>query len=69
LLTPFDQVVWERSTQDGGLRYACASQVAVDCLTGTGRMPAEGEAVLEWMQASEASWRWESLDRLRLETG
>ena len=69
LLTPFDPVVWERSTQDGGLRYASASQVAVDCLTGTGRMPSEGAAVLEWMQANEASWRWGSLDRLRLETG
>jgi hypothetical protein len=68
LLTPFDPVVWERSTQDGSLRYACASQVAVDCLTGTGRMPSEGAAVLEWMQANEASWRWESLDRLRRET-
>jgi len=69
LLNPFDPVVWERSTHDGDLRYACPSQVAVDCLTGTGRMPAEGAAVLDWMQANEASWRWESLDRLRQETG
>jgi hypothetical protein len=69
LLTPFDPVVWERATQDGDLRYACASQVVVDCLTGTGRMPSEGEAVLEWMHANEAAWRWESLDRIRGETG
>jgi hypothetical protein len=68
LLTPFDPVVWERSTQDGGLRYACPSQVAVDCLTGTGRMPAEGEAVLEWMQTNETTWRWGSLESLRKES-
>jgi hypothetical protein len=67
LLAPFDPVVWEQSTSDGVLRYAAASQVAADCLTGTGRMPAEGEAVLEWMQENESSWRSQSLERLRLE--
>jgi hypothetical protein len=67
LLTPFDPVVWKRSTNDQGLSYACVSQVAVDCLTGTGRMPAEGEALLEWMQANQESWRWDSLDRPRKE--
>ncbi len=64
LLTPFDPVVWERSKLDGDLCYAAASQVVVDCLTGTGRMPAEGEAVLAWMRANEASWRLDSLDRV-----
>jgi hypothetical protein len=68
LLSPFDPVVWERCTQDGGLRYAATSQVVVDCLTGTGRMPAEGEALLEWMQVDESRWRWDSLERLRVET-
>jgi len=65
LLAPFDPVVWERATEEeDGLRYAAVSQVAVDCLTGTGRMPAEGEALLEWMQANEPAWRYDSLDRL-----
>ena len=42
LLTPFDRVVWERTVVDAGVAYAAPSQVAVDCLTGPGRMPAEG---------------------------
>jgi hypothetical protein len=34
-------------------------------LTGTGRMPAEGEALIAWMAENEASWRLSSLDGLR----
>lgn len=65
LLRPFDQVVWLRTSIENGLRYAAPSQVAVDCLTGNGRMPAEGEALLEWMLASEPEWRAASLEALR----
>jgi hypothetical protein len=61
LLRPFDPVVWERATEDDGLTYAAPSQVVVDCLTGTGRMPAEGEALLAWMADNETSWRYGSL--------
>lgn len=61
LLRPFDQVVWLRTPVDAGLRYAAPSQVAVDCLSGNGRMPAEGEALLEWMLANESGWRADSL--------
>lgn len=64
LLAPFDPVVWERSTSEGGLCYACPSQVAADCLSGTGRMPVEAEALLDWLLANERTWRWESLDQL-----
>lgn len=62
LLRPFDRVVWSRTVTDEGLRYVAPSQVAADCLTGNGRMPAEGEAVLEWMLANESSWRASSLE-------
>lgn len=34
----------------------------VDCLTGTGPIPAEGQALLEWMLANEARWRIDSFD-------
>lgn len=64
ILRPFDRVVWLRPTTEDGLRYAAPSQVAVDSLTGNGRMPAEGEAVLEWMMENESSWRIDSLERL-----
>jgi hypothetical protein len=61
VLRPFDRVVWERTTRHGDLTYVAPSQIAVDCLTGTGRMPSEGEAVLSWMMNNEDSWRYESL--------
>ena len=65
LLRPFDQVVWLRTPIEDGLRYAAPSQVVVDCLSGNGRMPAEGEALLAWMQANEPEWRADSLEALR----
>lgn len=61
LLRPFDEVVWRRNSPVEGLRYVSPSQTAVDCLTGTGRMPAEGEALLEWMRENESEWRSDSL--------
>lgn len=64
LLKPFDPVVWERTTQEDGVQYVAPSQVAVDCLTGNGRMPAEGEAVLKWMTEDEMRWRLPSLTPL-----
>jgi DNA-binding transcriptional ArsR family regulator len=62
LLTPFDPVVWERVSVVDGLTYVAPSQAAADCLTGNGRMPAEGEALLQWMTADESLWR---LDKLK----
>jgi hypothetical protein len=64
LLRPFDPVVWERSSQQDGIVYVAPSQAAVDCLTGNGRMPAEGEALLIWMVENQSAWRAASLDDL-----
>ena len=61
ILKPPDRVVFDRTRIEEGLRYAAPSQIAVDCLGGNGRMPAEGEALLEWMAAEESSWRLPSL--------
>src|SRR5260221_3732435 len=47
LLTPFDDVVFERTWKDGGLTIVTASQAAVDLLTSPGRAPSEAEAILE----------------------
>jgi hypothetical protein len=63
LLRAFDPVVWTRADLDKGLTYASVSQVAVDCLTGNGRMPAEGEALVQWMSEDE-SWRAAALDEV-----
>jgi hypothetical protein len=61
ILKPFDPVVFARTRLEEGLRYAAPSQIATDCLGGNGRMPAEGEALLDWMGAKEPSWRLPSL--------
>jgi len=61
LLTPFDRVVWERATVIDGLTYVAPSQAAADCLTGNGRMPAEGDALLQWMIENESLWRLDKL--------
>jgi hypothetical protein len=57
LLKPFDVVVWRDLTRDGELPYVSYSQVAADCLTGIGRMPQEGDALLEWMIENPSAWR------------
>ena len=64
LLRPFDQVVWDRVDRDDGITYVAPSQAAADCLTGTGRMPSEGEALITWMTANEDRWRVPSLRAL-----
>lgn len=64
LLRPFDRVVWDRTTTEDGLTYVAPSQTTVDCLTGTGRMPAEGDALLDWMMQNEPRWRSNSLSEL-----
>lgn len=57
LCEPLDPVVFERTWSQGETACAALSQVAADCLTGPDRMPAEGDALLEWMAANEESWR------------
>ena len=57
LCEPLDPVVFERTWSEGEITYSGLAQVAADCLTGADRMPAEGEALLEWMAANEEAWR------------
>lgn len=64
LMQPFDPVVWERTTIDRGVDYVAPTQIVADCLTGIGRMPAEGEAVLAWMTEDESRWSLDSLSQL-----
>jgi hypothetical protein len=64
LLTPFDEVVWERTTVENGITYVADSQAAIDCLTGNGRMPSEGDALIAWMVENQSRWRVSSLANL-----
>lgn len=57
LVIPPDDGVFTGSSISDGVRWVAPSQVAVDCLGGVGRMPQEGEAVLEWMIEDEGVWR------------
>jgi hypothetical protein len=50
-------VVFDRVIEDDSLNYAAPSQTAVDLLTGPGRGPAEGQALLDWMEKHEPAWR------------
>jgi hypothetical protein len=61
LIRPDNEVVFARVTRAEGLRWAAPSQVAIDCLAGNGRMPAEGEALIDWMRKDESRWRYSSI--------
>ncbi len=64
LIRPDNEVVFARATKAEGLRWAAPSQVAIDCLAGNGRMPAEGEALIDWMREDEGRWRYQSIETL-----
>ncbi|PJB26739.1 MAG: hypothetical protein CO113_01985 [Elusimicrobia bacterium CG_4_9_14_3_um_filter_62_55] len=57
LAKPFDSVVFERTQEIGGVRYAALTQVAADLMRSPGRGPEEAEALLDWMENKEQSWR------------
>ncbi len=61
MLRAYDQVVFERAPVVEGVRQVALSQLVLDCLSGPGRMPAEGEAVLAHMVANESEWRMRRL--------
>jgi hypothetical protein len=57
ILTPFDAVVFERTSKKAGLTIVALSQVAADLLTSPGRGPNEAEALMTWMSENEDAWR------------
>ncbi|MGW4623444.1 helix-turn-helix domain-containing protein [Streptomyces sp. NPDC004592] len=67
LLPVRDQVVFERTVQIGGIQHVALSQIVLDCLGGPGRMPAEGEAVLEYMADHHSQWRLFSIQDVQRE--
>lgn len=52
-----DQVAFVGAQEFQGVRLAAPSQIAIDLLSGPGRSPSEGEALLEWMESHEREWR------------
>ena len=57
LVRPFDPVAFERAEYGDGITYARVTQVLLDLMKGPGRGPAEAEALLEWMQDNEDTWK------------
>ena len=57
LLEPFDELVFERTRQVEGLTTVALTQCVVDLLTGSGREPAQADALLSWMAKNEDAWR------------
>lgn len=57
LLTPFDAVVYERTSKRNGITSTALSQVVADLLTSPGRGPNEAEALMDWMRGNEDAWR------------
>ncbi|MEV0750482.1 hypothetical protein AB0I75_35650 [Streptomyces sp. NPDC050273] len=63
ILRAKDDSVWQRPMFVGGMWQVGLSQLATDCLSGPGRMPAEGEKILEFMADHEHVWRRSDLSR------
>jgi len=61
IAVPYDQIVFERTWTKDDAIYVSPTQAAIDCLTGPGRMPAEGDALLDWMRRKAPRWRAPSL--------
>jgi hypothetical protein len=66
LFTPFDDVVFERTTVKKGIRTAALSQIAADLMTSPGRGSNEAEVLMQWMQEDESAWRYPAARDTRL---
>ena len=56
LIEPFDSVVFRGASTKNGLAYAASSQVVADLLTGPGRAPEEGAALLDVLAEQDVGW-------------
>lgn len=57
LVEPRDDLPFVGTRTIDDVRYVALGQIAVDLLTGPGRMPAEGRALIEWMRTNEDARR------------
>lgn len=52
-----DVFVRPRPGRVRGIPCVGASQLALDCLSGPGRLPSQGDSLIEWMANDESRWR------------
>lgn len=57
LFVPFDDVVFERTSAKNSIAIVALSQVTADPLTSPGRGPNEAQALIQWVQANDHTWR------------
>ena len=57
LAIPYDDIVFTRTRTAAKVPFVSIAQAAVDALSGSGRMPAEGEALLDWMRRNPTRWQ------------
>lgn len=62
LAQPFDPIVFDRLRTDRTYPRVSVAQTVIDLLTGSARMPEEGEALLGWMERNEGRWLSVSLE-------
>lgn len=62
LVDPYDPIVFARSGSIDGTSIVSTAQAAADLLSGPGRMPQEGEALVRWMHANVERWQVPGLD-------
>jgi hypothetical protein len=61
LLSPDDPVIFTGTRVVDGIPHVALSQLVLDSLAGPGRMPAEGEELLTFMQRDVDRWRLTSI--------
>lgn len=64
MLRAASEMVFQGMRRVAGAPHVALSQLALDSLSGSGRMPAEGEALLNYMAEHEEQWRARSLRQL-----
>jgi hypothetical protein len=64
LLHPEDAAQLRATRIVDGLQHVGLSQLVLDCLSGNGRLPEEGQAVVAWMRENESGWRRNTLPAL-----
>jgi len=64
LVRAMNSVVFTRTRTVNGIQHVALTQLAIDSFGGTGRMPAEGDALLEYMAEHQSQWRASNLSQL-----
>lgn len=61
---PMEDITSPSRIPGGSVPRAGLTQVALDCLCGNGRLPQDGEALLEYLRTNQWRWRAGSLEDL-----